>query len=127
MNRDYAASLVIGTSTRADRAGETLAIIQDEVRRMAEEGPTQAELDEAKKYVIGAYAINNLDTSGAIARTLVELQIDELGIDYIERRDDIINAATLVEVKAAARALLTAEPAVMILGPAAEKEAEEAQ
>jgi zinc protease len=126
-NREYAASLMIGTSTRADRAAETLAIIRDEVRRMAEEGPTAAELEEAKKYAIGAYAINNLDTSGAIARTLVELQIEDLGIGYIERRDEIIEAVTLDEVKAAARALLTAEPAVMILGPSAEPESREGQ
>lgn len=122
-NAEHATSLVIGTSTRADRADETLDIIREEVRRMATEGPTEAELAEAKKYVIGAYAINNLDTSGGIARTLVELQLDDLGIDYIERRDEIIDAVTLEETKAAAQTLLTAEPAVMILGPAAEVEA----
>lgn len=121
VNRDYAVALVIGTSTRADRAAETLAIIREEVRRMAEEGPTEAELEAAKKYVIGAYAINNLDSSGAIAGTLVELQRDELGIDYIDRREAIIDAVTLDEVKAAAQRLLTAEPAVMILGPEAQE------
>ena len=85
---------------------------------MATEGPTQAELDFAKKYVIGAYAINNLDTSGAIARTLVELQLDGLGIDYIDRRTALIEAVTLDDVKAAAKKLFEAEPAVMVLGPA---------
>lgn len=118
VNRDYSSSLVIGTSTRADRAAETLALIRSEVAKMAAEGPTQAELDFAKKYVIGAYAINNLDTSGAIARTLVELQLDGLGIDYIDRRTALIEAVTLDDVKAAAKKLFEAEPAVMVLGPA---------
>jgi zinc protease len=116
-NRDYSSSLVISTSTRADKAAETLRIIREEVARMAKDGPTQAELDFAKKYVIGAYAINNLDTSGAIARTLVELQLDDLGIDYIDRRGALIEAVPLADVKAAAKRLLEAEPAVMVLGP----------
>jgi len=110
-------ALTISTATRSDRAGETLKVIQDTVARMAAEGPTEVELQAAKKYVIGAYPINNLDTSGAIARTLVELQIDELGIDYMQRRADIINAVTIDQVKAAAKDMLTAKPAVMILGP----------
>jgi zinc protease len=111
-------ALTISTATRSDRAAETLKVIQDTVAKMAADGPTEAELEAAKKYVVGAYAINNLDTSGAIARTLVELQMDKLGVDYIERRADIINAVTIDQVKAAAKKLLTAKPAVMILGPA---------
>jgi len=118
MNRDRASALVIATSTRADRAAETLKIIRDEVAKMAAEGPTQAELDLAKTYVTGAYAINNLDSSGAIARTLVELQLDGLGIDYIDRRGALIDAVTLDDVKAAAKRLLSSDPAVMVLGPA---------
>ena len=118
VNYEHANALVIATSTRADKAGETLGIIRDVVKRMAEEGPTEAELEAAKKYLIGAYPINNLDSSSAIARTLVELQIDDLGIDYMERRADYINAVTLEQTKEAARKLLNAEPAVLIVGPA---------
>ena len=54
--------------------------------------------------------INNLDSSSAIAGTLVELQMDELGIDYMQRRAALINAVTLDQVKAAAQKLLLAEP-----------------
>jgi zinc protease len=118
VNYEHANALLIATSTRADKAGETLSIIREVVKKMADEGPTAAELEAAKKYLIGAYAINNLDSSGAIARTLVELQIDDLGIDYMERRADYINAVTLEDTRAAARKLLLAEPAVLIVGPA---------
>jgi zinc protease len=110
-------ALTISTATRSDRAAETLKVIDETVARMATDGPTETELEAAKKYVIGAYAINNLDTSGGIARTLVELQMDKLGIDYMQRRADIINAVTIEQVKTAAKRLLTAKPAVMILGP----------
>jgi zinc protease len=117
VNRDYSSALMIGTSTRADRAAETLKVIRDVIARMAAEGPTEQELADAKDYIVGSYAINNLDTSGAIARTLVQLQMDDLGIDYIDRRGELIEAVTLGEVKAVTRDLLTAEPAIMIVGP----------
>ena len=35
-------------------AGETVDAIEKEIRRMAEEGPTQKELDEAKSYLKGS-------------------------------------------------------------------------
>lgn len=117
VNYEYASGLIIGTATRSDRAAETLGVIRDIVRRLAEEGPTEAELTAAKKFVIGAYPINNLDSSNAIAGTLVSLQTDNLGIDYMQRRAGLIEAVTLDEVKAAARKLLSAEPAIMIVGP----------
>ncbi|MCA0278081.1 MAG: insulinase family protein [Proteobacteria bacterium] len=119
INQKHASSLVISTATRSDRSAETLGVMRDVIRKMAEEGPTQAELDAAKKYLLGAYAINNLDSSSAIAGTLVDLQVDKLGIDYMQRRIDIINSVTLDQVKAVARKLLSVDPAVMILGPMA--------
>jgi zinc protease len=117
INREHAAGLVIQTATRSDKAPETLRIVRDVVKRMAEEGPTADELAEVKKYVVGSFAISNLDSSTAIARTLVDLQIDDLGIDYIQTREAKINAVTLDEVKAEARKLLSAEPAILIVGP----------
>ncbi|MGP2492331.1 M16 family metallopeptidase [Mesorhizobium sp. PUT5] len=114
---DHASALVVATATRSDRAAETLAVIRDVVRDMAVNGPTEQDLAAAKAYLVGAYAINNLDSSSSIASTLVELQLDRLGIDYIQRRAGLLNAVTLDEVKAAARKLLSAEPTVMAVGP----------
>ncbi|WP_367718843.1 pitrilysin family protein [Nitratireductor sp. GISD-1A_MAKvit] len=117
-SRDHAQSLAIQTATSAERASETLSVIEDVVSSLRDEGPTAEELETAKTYVIGSYAINNLDSSIAIARTLVGLQQDSLGIDYIERREDLINAVTLDDVKETARRLLSHEPALLVVGPA---------
>jgi zinc protease len=116
-NRKHASMLVVTTATRSDRAAETITVVRDVIRQMATVGPTEAELIAAKKYMVGAYAINNLDSSGAIASTLIELQLDGLGIDYMQRRADLIDAVTLDEVKAVAKKLLSVEPAIMVVGP----------
>lgn len=116
-NSAYASSLMIATSTRADRVDETLQVINETLARMADEGPSEAELERAKTYVIGAYAINNLDSSLSIARTLVELQKDDMGIDYIDRRAELIRAVTVEETRQAAARLLRADPALLVIGP----------
>ena len=117
ITHEHASGLVIQTATRSDRAEETLGVIRDVVQRMAEEGPTAEELAAAKKYIIGSYALNALDSSSAIASTLLSLQMDHLGIDYMQRREALIEAVTLDDVKAAAKKLLTAEPAILVVGP----------
>ena len=72
---------------------------------MAAEGPTQAELDEAKTFLTGSYALR-FSSNGAIARQLLGLQQQGLGIDYVPKRNAMIEAVTLEQVKAQAKRLL---------------------
>ena len=101
---EHSALFVGNTGTRADRAGESVDAIEKEVRRMAEEGPTQQELDEAKSYLKGSQMLA-LDTSSKLASALLQYQIDKLGIDYIERRNSIVDAVTLDDARQAAKRL----------------------
>jgi zinc protease len=106
-----------GTATRSDKAGETLALMEEETRRMAMEGPTQEELDKAKAYLKGSYALG-FDTSAKIAGQLVQIQLDKLGIDYPERRGAMIDAVTLSEAKRVAKRLLDAKMLTLVVGRA---------
>lgn len=111
---DHTNSLVIATSTRSP---ETLGVIQSVVADLAENGPTEAELAAAKKYAIGSYPISELNSSVAIANTLVSLQIKGLGIDYVTAREQEIEAVTLDQVKSVAARLLGTRPTILQLGP----------
>ena len=88
-----------------------------EINRMATAGPSAEELEAAKKFVFGTYAISNLDTSSKISNVLVGLQSGNLGIDYINRRADYINAVTLDDIKAVANRLLSVPPTIVTIGP----------
>jgi len=101
---DHSALFVGSTGTRADRAGETVEAITREIRRMAEEGPTAQELDEAKSYLKGSRMLS-LDTSSKLASALLQYQLDHLSIDYLERRNAVVDAVTIEEARAAARRL----------------------
>jgi zinc protease len=112
---DHAALVMAGTATRADRAGETLEIIEKEMRRLANDGPTAAELAKAKAYLKGSYALR-FDTSSKIAGQLLQIQIDELGIDYINKRNKLIEAVTLADAKRLAKRLFSGEFLVTVVG-----------
>jgi zinc protease len=101
---DHSALFIGNTGTRADRAGETVDAVTKEVRRMAEEGPTQQELDEAKSYLKGSQMLA-LDTSSKLASALLQYQLDRLPIDYIEKRNAIVDAVTLDDARKAAQRL----------------------
>ena len=90
-------------------------MIDKEIRRLAESGPTAEELAKAKAYLNGSFALN-LDTSTKIAALLVQLQLDGLGIDYISRRPQMIEAVTLDDAKRVAKRLLDGGMLVTVVG-----------
>jgi hypothetical protein len=100
---------------RADRTADALAVIEQETKRMAENGPTAEELAVAKSFLKGSYALT-LDTSGKIAAQLTQIQIDNLGIDYVQRRSGLIDAITIEDAKKAARRLYGGGMLVTVAG-----------
>lgn len=118
---DHTGLLVGSAATRADRAEETVDVIRDQLARMASDGPTQDELDAAKRFLTGSYPLR-FDSSGKIARQLVALQNTDLGMDYFDRRNDEIEAVTLEDVKRVAKRLIgSSEPTVVLVGPEAKQ------
>lgn len=107
-----------GTATRADRAAETLKVIRSELDRMAKDGPTQTELDDAITYLTGAYPLR-FDTNSKIAGQLAGIQRQNLGIDYIEKRNAMVESVTLEDLKrVAARWIKTKNLIVVAVGRA---------
>jgi zinc protease len=112
---DHAAMFLGTTATRDDRTGETLDLIQSEIHGLAENGPTADELAKAKSYLNSAFALN-LDTSSKVAGLLVQLQLDDLGVDYISRRTAMIDAVSLDDAKRVAKRLLDGGLLVTVVG-----------
>ena len=113
---DHAGIVGSGSATRADRSQQTVDVMLAEFERMAKEGPTAEELEKAKKYIKGSYAIANLDTSGKIASVLVAIQNLGLGVDYIDKRADYIEAVTLEDAKRVSAKLFGGKPTVITVG-----------
>ena len=114
---DHAAYLGAGFGTRSDQAAQALDLMLAEIGKLAKEGPTAEELEMAKKFVIGSYAINNLDTSSKIADVLVGLQSSGLGKNYITDRVAFINSVTLEDTRRVAAEMLGSDPTIITIGP----------
>jgi zinc protease len=102
---DHAGLLLGSAGTQSARAGETLAVIREVLADVAQNGITQAELDDARDYLTGSFPLR-LNTNSKIARTLVAVQMDDLGLDYLDKRNGFYEAVTLDDVnRVAARYL----------------------
>jgi zinc protease len=94
-----------GAATMNERAAETIEVVREQLARMAEEGPTEEELEEAKTYLTGSYPLG-FDSNTSIANRLLSIQQDDLGIDYVNRRNDLIEAVTLEDARRVARRII---------------------
>ena len=110
---DHAGVLFGGTSTRADQADAVTTLITDEIRKFAKDGPTEEELAKAKSYLIGGYAIR-FTTSTSIANQLLGLQMDNLGIDYPQRREALFNQVTIDDIRRVAKRLFDADKLIVV-------------
>jgi len=111
----HSALFVASTQTAADSTREAVELIEAQTRRIAEEGPTEDELAKAKSYLKGSYALN-FDTSGKIASLLLQVQLDDLGIDYIDKRNSLMEAVTIGDARRAAKRLAEGGMLVTVVG-----------
>ncbi len=102
---DHSALVMAGAGTANARAAETITIMRGEWKRMAESGLSAQELADAKLHLTGSYALR-FSSSRRIAGMLTGIQQENLGIDYIDKRNGFIEAVTLADVNRVAKKLL---------------------
>ena len=93
-----------GVATKNEEIGNSLDVIRDELKRIAMEGPSETELKNAKDYLTGSFALR-FDSNAKIANQLLWIWQEELGLDYIDKRNGEIEAVTLEQVKRVAKRL----------------------
>jgi zinc protease len=93
------------TATKNERVAECLQVIEGEMARLRDEGPSDEELQKAKDYLTGSYPLS-FDTSTKIAHQLAQIAFEGLGIDYPARRNDLIAAVTTDDIRRAAERVI---------------------
>lgn len=94
-----------GVATKNDAVKASLDVIRKELERMATEGPSEEELKDAKSYLTGSYALR-FDSSSKIASQLLGIQIEDLGIDYVDKRNALVEAVTIDDIRRVAKRVL---------------------
>ena len=103
-----------GVATKNEEIAQSLDVIRAELARFAAEGPTEKELADAKSYLTGSFALR-FDSNAKIANQLLWIQQEELGIDYVDRRNGEIDAVTLADVKRVAKRLFDGKELIVTI------------
>lgn len=88
-----------------------------EMRRLQEELVPEDELADVKAYITGSLPLR-LETNGGVAGSLIDIALHDLGLDYLQRFPELVNAVSADDVRRAAQEHL--DPvgvAVAVAGP----------
>jgi len=111
---DHTALFFASAGTANERVGETLSVFATEWDRMATSGVTEEELADAKAFLTGSFPLR-FTSSRRIAGILVGMQVSDLGIDYLNKRNGYIEAVTLEDIKRVSRNLLRNKNLVTVI------------
>jgi zinc protease len=95
-------------ATRNDMVGKSLDILREEMQKMSDGDVSQAELDDAKSYLIGSYPLQ-FGSNSKIAERLLNHSFNGFGPDFFENRKAMIAAVTLEQIKGVAKYMLDPE------------------
>lgn len=91
-----------GAATDNDKTGKAWDVVLGTWREFYGEGPRPDEVKAAQDYITGALPLS-LTSTDAIAGELIDMQLNNLGRDYLDRRTSLIRGVTLDEVKEAVK------------------------
>ena len=104
-----------GVATKNEQVAESIRLIRQELGRLAAGDVADQDLLDAKTYLTGSFALR-LTSNDQVAKTLVAMLDQGLGIDYLDRRNPLIEAVTLDDVRRVSARLYGQEILVTIAG-----------
>lgn len=102
---DRSALMIGGAATQNERVGETIEIIRREWAQLRDKGVSDKDLADAKTFLTGSF-LTQISSSGRMASLLLGIQLENLGIDYINQRNSYIEAVTQDDIRRVAKRLL---------------------
>ena len=110
----YFSGLGVSTSTENINAREIITRVKDEWKKMRETPITDKELKDAQSYLVGSLPLS-LTSTDEISGMMLSLELDDLPIDYLEKRKEMIKKATAAEVQRVAKRILDENKFAVIL------------
>ena len=96
---------------------QATAAIRDEFARLRDEPMGAEELADTQAYLTGVLPLT-LETNGGVAATLLNMEWHNLGLDYLQRYNDLIYAVTPADVQRVAQTYLRPDVyALVVVGP----------
>lgn len=113
MSHRLTASLFeISTAVRTPVSGAALKEILDQVEKLRQDGPTDAELKQAKAYLAGRFA-RRFETQSGVAHAVLHQRLQRLPDDFYDRYVERLQAVTPASAQRAARTFMRPEEMVV--------------
>ncbi len=111
---DRAALWMGSVGTANESVADSVATIRAEWARVRDEPIDPQEFADTITNLTGAFPLR-LSSTRALAQMLVGIQLEDLGIDYIDRRNSLIEAVTLADVERVAQEVLSPESLTFVV------------
>lgn len=107
--------LAMDFATRSQQAETAVGVFLEELGKIRDNGVTEAELAETKSYITGSFPLG-LDSQNSLAEYLVSIQHYNLGIDYLAKRNSLVNSVTISQVNDLAKTIFSHKPLIVMVG-----------
>jgi len=116
-----AGPFVIGMQTRREQAAEALRVVDSTLREFVANGPTEDELRDAKRNIIGSFPLR-IDSNRKIHGYLALIGFYRLPLGYLEDFAGNVERVTIADIKDAfARRVDPDRIVTVVVGPASEQ------
>jgi zinc protease len=109
----FQGAFTIGLQTKNASSNEAIDLILQQLREIQEKPVSDAELDGAKKFLIGSYPLG-LERQSAIASFMIQVQFYGLGLDYADQYPKLIGSVTKDDVLAVAKKYLHPDAMIVV-------------
>lgn len=111
---DHAGIWLGGVATKNEKVAQSISLVRKELARLSAQGVTAKELADAKTYLTGSFPLR-YDSNANIAGLLVAVQSDNLGLDYLDKRNQLVEAVTEADIARVAQRLMKPENLIVIV------------
>jgi zinc protease len=109
----FQGAFTISLQTKNQSSNEAIDLILQQLREIQEKPVSDAELDSAKKFLIGSFPLG-LERQSAIASFMVQIEFYGLGLDYSDQYPKLIGSVSKDDVLAVAKKYLHPDSMIVV-------------
>jgi zinc protease len=119
--RKFQGPFAVVLQTKNSSSNEAIKLVLEQLREIRQSPVSDAEIGSAKKYLIGSFPLK-LDRQSSIAGFLLQIQLNDLGLDYADKYPKLIGAVNKQDVLEVAKKYLHPD-SILLVAVADQKQA----
>jgi zinc protease len=110
----HAGAFQIGLNTRPDQAELAVGVARDVVRGFVEQGPSEAELQAAKDFLINGFALR-IDSNRKLLDNVANIALNGLPLDYLDTWTQQVQRVSVADIRRAFTRVLQPDRMVTVV------------